>query len=211
MTDETNQRRIHSIAIYAGSKFGNDPAYRQATERMGTLLGQNGYDMIYGGGDFGLMGAVTKAALAAGSQVRGLIVRMWANVSGSAAIPGVQEEIVEDRAERKGIMTRDTQASILLPGGIGSWDELFDVLAHLDEQRYAAPDAPPRPVIVLNTNGVYNHVKGLIEDTFNAGFIYEPSRNLVRFADTPEDVIDILNQYQNPALQPRENHPSPRP
>lgn len=198
MTDQSDQKRIKRIALYAGSKWGKDLVYRQAGERLGTLLGQNGYDIIYGGGDFGMMGAVAKAALAAGSKVRGLIVRAWANVSGSAAIPGVQEEIVENKQERLSVMRDETQASILVPGGIGSWEEFITILAHQDEQRYIAPDAPPRPIIVLNTNGVYNHLKGLIEDTYNEGFVYEPSRNLVRFADTPEEVIDILSEYNNP-------------
>jgi hypothetical protein len=211
MTDLDDHRRITSVAIYAGSKWGKNPAYRHAAERMGTLLGQNGYDMIYGGGDFGLMGVVAKAALAAGSKVRGLIVRAWANVSGSAAIQGVDEAIVEDKYERMAIMRNETQASILLPGGIGSWEELVTILSHQDEQRYVAPDALPRPIIVLNTNGIYNHLKGLIDETYDEGFVYEPSRNLVRFADTPEEVIEILSEYQIPAPKPAGNQSAPQP
>jgi uncharacterized protein (TIGR00730 family) len=199
MTHSNDNRAIKSVAVFAGSKPGNEPIFRQATEELGTLLGQNGYDVIYGGGDFGLMGIVARTAQAAGSKVKGLIVRLWANAGGGPAIPGVDEKIVENREERKAVMRDETQASILLPGGIGSWDEILDIMAWQDEQRYVSPGKPPRPIIVLNTGGVYNHLKGLIEDGIRRGFVYKESENLVRFVDTPSQAAAILNDYNSPA------------
>ncbi len=186
------------MAVFAGSKPGNDPAFKQAVEELGGLLGQNGYDVVYGGGDFGLMGTIARTAKEAGSKVKGLIVRLWANAAAGTAIPGVEEAVVENRDERKTQMRETTQATILLPGGIGSWDEILDLMAWQDEQRYVAPGVPPRPIIVLNTNGVYNHLKGLIEDGISNGFVYKESENLLRFVDTPAEAVAILNAANKP-------------
>lgn len=199
MTHSNDNRSIQSVAVFAGSKAGNEPIFREAVEELGTLLGKSGYDVLYGGGDFGLMGIIARTSQAAGSKVKGLIVRLWANASGGPAIPGVDEKIVENREERKAIMRDETEASILLPGGIGSWDEILDIMAWQDEQRYVSPGKPPRPIIVLNTGGVYNHLRGLIEDGVRAGFVYKESENIVRFVDTPAQAVAILNEYNSPA------------
>jgi uncharacterized protein (TIGR00730 family) len=210
MTGNTD-RPINRIAIYAGSKPGRNPAWLAASERMGTLFGENGYDLSFGGGDVGHMGTLVKAALAAGSRVKGLIDRFWHEATGSNSPVGVDETVVESREERKLIMRQDTQASVLMPGGIGSWDEFFDILAWQDEQRYRPPFLK-RPIIVLNVDGCHDRLKALIEGGKEDGFLYEESRNLIHFVDTPEDVIRILNELNaTPASVPRPGGQAPNP
>lgn len=215
MTDQNDQRRIKRIAIYAGSKLGNSPFRDQwvaDTEQLGTLLGENRYDLDYGGGDVGYMAILVVKALAAGSKVKGLIDRFWHEASGSNSPPGVDEVVVESREQRKLDMRNDTQASILLPGAIGSMDELFDILAWQDEQRYrVSPGTPKRPIIVLNTHDAHQPLKHMIDCWIRDGQLYGESVNLVRFAETPEEVIDILNEYQKPAPQPGQNRSAPSP
>jgi uncharacterized protein (TIGR00730 family) len=198
MTGNTD-RTISRIAIYAGSKPGRNPAWLAASERLGTLLGENGYDLAYGGGGVGHMGAVVRTALAAGARVKGFIDRAWHNATGSNGPAGVDEVIVESREQRKYDMRQETQASVLMPGGIGSWDEFFDILAWQDEQRYRPPFLK-RPIIVLNVEGCHDRLKALIEGGKDDGFLYEESRNLIHFADTPEEVVALLNRYNS---QPR--------
>ena len=202
MSDAPDNRRIQQVSIFAGSRIGNNPAWESwvsASEELGTLLGQNGYDLAYGGGDVGYMAAVVKTALAEGSRVKGFIDRFWHEATGSNSPPGVDEVVVESREQRKLDMRRETQASILLPGAIGSMDELFDIYAWQDEQRYRVPSGTPkRPIIVLNTNGAHDPLKNMIERWIADGQVYGESVNLIRFVDTPEEVIEILNEYNKP-------------
>ncbi len=166
------------MAVFAGSKApAMSPFFREAVEELGTLLGQNGYYVLYGGGDFGLMGIAARTAQAAGSKVKGLIVRLWANASGGPVIPGVDEKIVENREERKAIMRDETEASILLPGGIGSWDEIVDIMAWAGRtalcqpRQTAAPDHRPEHRWRLQPPR-----KGLIEDGVRNGFRLQGKR-----------------------------------
>ena len=114
-----------SICVYCGSRPGAEPAYRSAAEVVGTLIGQRGWQLVYGGGRAGLMGAVADAALAAGARTVGVIPSsLMERELGHAGLDELH--VVETMHERKRLMAERADAFLALPGGIGTFEELFE-------------------------------------------------------------------------------------
>ena len=116
-----------SVCVFCGSQYGSDPAYRRGAARLGELLGTAGVAVIYGGGHVGLMGAVADAAVAAGGEVIGVIpTRLLEREVGHRAITRLIT--TNDMFERKQQMIDLADAFVILPGGLGTLDELLDVI-----------------------------------------------------------------------------------
>lgn len=138
-----------SIAVFCAAAPGARPEYRDAAESLGRLLAQRGLGLIYGGADVGLMGAVADAALAAGGHVTGVIPQVL--VDKEVAHSRVQDlHVVDTMHTRKRLMGELAMAFLVLPGGYGTFEELFEVLAWQTLKLHA------KPVVLINTAGFYD-------------------------------------------------------
>lgn len=163
MTPSTSFKRSFSVCVYCGSRDGADPAYAQAATECGTMLARNGWRLVYGAGDVGLMGRVARAAQAAGGDTFGVIPQHlldW-EVGKTDLTTFI---VTETMHERKKVMLMNADAVVVLPGGAGSMDELFEALTWRQLGLHA------KPIFVLNTNGYWDPLLALMGQIINQGF-----------------------------------------
>lgn len=154
----------HRLCVYCGSSTGNRPEFAAAAGILGTAMASRGIGLVYGGGSVGLMGEVARAVLAAGGHVTGIIPDFL--VSKERMLQGVNELIVTATMhERKMAMFERATGFVALPGGIGTLEELSEVLTWAQLQQHA------RPVIVVNTAGYWSSLIALIDEMRRDGFI----------------------------------------
>ena len=161
-----------SLCIYCGSRAGADPAFASAAAQVGQWIGQHGGQLVYGGGHNGLMGILADACLQAGGQVVGIIPKTM--VEREWAHTGCTELIVVDTMhERKRLMMERADAFIALPGGIGTFEEFFEVWCwrHLGFHN--------KPVGLLNTNGYYDSLLQFLKQPIKQEFFGEPQMRMV--------------------------------
>jgi hypothetical protein len=173
------------IAVFCGSQSGNDELYSQHAIQLGRLLAQHGFTMVYGGGGRGLMGAVANGALEKNGEVIGIIpehLRSW-----EAHHQQLEDlRIVPDMHTRKRMMFELSEAAIILPGGFGTMDELFELLTW---NQLSLHDIP---VYVLNTAGFYSDLFQMMQVMHRNGFLYHNLSEKVRVFDLPEKLMDYL-------------------
>lgn len=152
-----------SVCVYCGSRFGNDPAFKQTAQDLGDLLAQNNWRLVYGAGDVGLMGTVARAAQAAGGTTFGVIPQHLVDWEvGKTDL--TQYIVTETMHERKKVMFMNSDAVIALPGGAGSLDELFEVLT------WRQLGLHEKPVIIVNTHGFWDPLLTILEHVVAQGF-----------------------------------------
>lgn len=155
-----------TICVYLGSSHGADVRFTAAARSLGRAIGARGWHLIYGGGQIGLMGEVAAATMQAGGHVTGVITKHL--FDGEVANTTIDELIVtDDMPERKKAMFDRADAFVALPGGIGTLEELFEVLCwrHLGLH--------PKPVGLLNTAGYYDHLLAFLDHAADTGFLRE--------------------------------------
>jgi uncharacterized protein (TIGR00730 family) len=181
-----------SICVFCGSRYGADPRFRAASTRLGELAGAAGVRLIYGGGHVGLMGAVADAAMAAGSEVVGLIpTRLLELEVGHRAI--TELVVTADMFERKQQMVDRADGFVILPGGLGTLDELLDVVT-LRQLGYHA-----KPIVVLNLDGFWDPLSALVDRVIEQKFAEPSSRTLYRMVPSVEEILPALGITQPPA------------
>lgn len=154
---------IDSLCIFCGSRHGASPAYRAQAERLGELCGQNRIEVVYGGGHVGLMGVVADAAMAAGGKVTGLIPEHLLNRE--VGHREISELIVTDTMfDRKEQMIARSDAFAVLPGGLGTLDELFEVIT-LRQLGYHQ-----KPIVLINVDGFWDPLNALIRQVVDGEF-----------------------------------------
>lgn len=187
---------IKTVVVFCGSSDGSDPAITQQAEDLGRLLGQNGYDLIYGGGNTGLMGVIAKAASENGSQVKGIIPKIFhkAGDASQGSLAGTDEHVVENMLVRKDQMILEADAGIALPGGYGTLDEIYEMAVVQELKMYAAPDELIQPLLVINYDGFYDGIIAHHQVMQDKGFL-RPGRNeIVTFVADAAEAIDTLNR-----------------
>ncbi len=155
--------RPYSVCVYCGSRDGTDPAFAKAAEESGKMLAQNGWRLVYGAGDVGLMGRVARAAQKHGGETFGVIPEhlvKW-EVGKSDLTSFI---ITETMHERKKVMLMNADAIVVLPGGAGSLDEMFEALT------WRQLELHDKPVIVVNTNGYWDPMLSMIDHIVDKGF-----------------------------------------
>jgi uncharacterized protein (TIGR00730 family) len=174
-----------SVCVYCGSRNGNDPTYEAAARRVGTLIGERGWRLVYGGGRAGLMGVVADAALAAGGTAVGVIPQ--ALMSRELGHAGLTElHVVDTMHQRKQMMAERAGAFLALPGGIGTFEELFEVwtwrqLGYHDQ-----------PIGLLNTAGYYDDLLAFLGKTVERGFLSTAQMDLLQVSDDAATLLDRL-------------------
>lgn len=177
--------KIKSVCVYCGSGDGRDPAYLAAAEQLGITLAESGLNLVYGGGSTGLMGATASAALEAGGHVIGIIPQFL--VDRERAHDEVSELIVtNDMHERKWAMFERADAFVALPGGIGTLEELIEILTWAQLGRH------DKPIAILNVNGFWDHLSALIDHMNAQGFLHSLSRFKPIFVTEPAEIVPAL-------------------
>jgi uncharacterized protein (TIGR00730 family) len=191
---------IRSICVFCGASTGRDPGYAAAAARTGETLARRGIRIIYGGGRLGLMGTVADAALAAGGEVIGVIPRGL--VDRELAHPGLTElRVVGTLHERKAAMAELADGFVALPGGLGTLEELAEVLS------WAQLDLHAKPIGVLDVGGYFGALESFLDHAVAEGFLAEPHRRLLLRDDDLERLLGWFETWEPPAGR----FPRPRP
>jgi uncharacterized protein (TIGR00730 family) len=182
----TSAARPFSLCVYCGSRAGADPAHLQAAEQLGQAIGRRGWRLIYGGGRVGLMGAVADAALAAGGSVVGVMPESLMRLE--VGHRGLSELlVVRTMHERKQAMAERADAFVALPGGIGTFEELFEVWTwrHLGYHQH--------PIGLLDVKGYYDPLMAFLDRTVAEGFVNQAQMAMVTRDSDVEALLDRLH------------------
>ena len=185
---------LSSVAVYCGSSPGFDPAYAQAAASLGTLLGQRGTRLVYGGGHVGLMGIVSDAALAAGGEVHGVITRaLEAKELAHRSLASL--EVVETMHERKAAMADKADGFIMAPGGFGTLDEFFEVLT------WTQLGIHVKPCAVLDVQGFFGPLRAQVDAMVAAGFVRPDHRDMLIVSADPAALLDRMAAWRPPSVE----------
>ncbi|MCI5043146.1 MAG: TIGR00730 family Rossman fold protein [Aquisalinus sp.] len=178
--------RLKSLCVYCGSKMGDQPVFANAAKRLGEQMAAQQVRLVYGGGKLGLMGTVAGAARDGGGDVFGIIPKFLVDMEG--ILEGVDHEIVETMHERKMMMFEQSEAICTLPGGIGTLEEIIEVLS------WARLDLHRKPVVLLNIEGFWSPLVELLNHIIDRGFASEELRHDIVVVEKPEDVIPAVEE-----------------
>jgi uncharacterized protein (TIGR00730 family) len=184
---------VASVAVYCGSNPGLDHSYSRAAGALGTLLAGRGIRLVFGGGRVGLMGVVADAVLAAGGEAHGVLTRALQRKE--LAHRGLTSlEITETMHERKASMADKADASIMLPGGFGTFDEFFEVVTWTQLGIHA------KPCGVLDVDGFFAPLRAQMDAMAGAGFLRPEHRDMVVIDGDPAALLDRLAAWAPPVV-----------
>ena len=179
---------IQTVAVFCGSKDGLEPQFLKEATAFGNLLGTAGMNLVYGGGNKGLMGAVANGAMSAGVKVIGVIPELL--IAWEHQHEGITElHIVSDMHVRKKMMYDICDAALILPGGNGTLDELFEMLT------WNTLKIHDKKIILLNCNGFYDHLLAHMRVMQVQGFLYENFEDRLMVASTAKEAMDLLEIF----------------
>lgn len=179
-----------SVALFCGSASGSQPEYAEMAREFGKRLAQKQITLYYGGGCIGLMGEAAKGAMENGGKVIGVSPEFFKK--GEVLAEDITELIIVDNmSERKQLMERESDAFVILPGGYGTMDELFEVITDAQLGLHF------KPVVIFNINGYYDALVALLERFCEDGFLRPFHRGLLSVANTIDEIFVQLDQYEN--------------
>ncbi len=174
-----------SVCVYCGSRNGTNPAYSDAAKQLGTALAQEGWRLVYGAGDVGLMGEVARATQSAGGETFGVIpVHLVQREVGKSDL--THYVITETMHERKKVMIMNADAVVVLPGGPGSLDELFEALT------WRQLGLHDKPIVVVNVGGYWDKLRDLLERVIEQGFADQSLSSFVTWVEDADAAIAAL-------------------
>lgn len=176
---------LRRVTVFCGSNAGTDPAFAAAARALGAELARRGIGLVYGGGRVGLMGILAEAVLAAGGEVTGIIPQqLWDKEVGHAGLTELL--VVSSMHERKLAMADRADGFIALPGGVGTLEELFEVLT------WTQLGIHDKPVGVLDVAGFYTPLLAFLDIAVVAGFLREGHRDILQAATEAAEILDRL-------------------
>ena len=180
-------KAIEAVCVFCGSQSGARPAYLQAARELGVRLAQRGWTAVYGGGHVGMMGALADSALAAGGKVIGVIPEhlMRPEVAHQAL---TELLVVDSMHTRKRIMANRSDAFVVLPGGYGTFEEMFEMVTWRQLQLHA------KPVGLVNVDGYFDHLLAFLQHASAHDFIRPQHRALLSVDETVESLLDRLQR-----------------
>lgn len=179
------------IAVYCGSNKGARPEYAAAAEQLGALLAREKIELVYGGGMVGLMGIVADSVLAHGGHVIGVIPeKLVIKEVVHEKLPDLR--VVKTMHERKALMAELSDGFIALPGGYGTYEEFFEILA------WSQLGWHQKPFGLLDIAGFYRQLQGFLDHSQNEGFIRPQHRALVLVEDDPEKMLARMKNFRAP-------------
>jgi hypothetical protein len=183
------EKNSPAICVFCGSSYGNNPVFREAARRVGSGIAEAGFSMVFGGGSNGLMGDVAAAAAAGGAPVQGIIPAFLQALEGESPVSAEEKLIVTPHMqERKALMLQMSDAFLVLPGGLGTFDEFFEVAteAQLGVHR--------KPIIVVNVDGYFDALDAMLRSTVEKGFAKPLILELYHLANGPEAALLALKE-----------------
>ena len=184
---------MKTVCVFCASNRGSNAEYERVAAEFGSLLAVRGLNLVYGGANVGLMRCVAEAAMVGGRKVTGVITEFLAGRQ--LAQTGLAEMLtVSTMQERKATMERLSDGFVVLPGGFGTMDEMFEILSG------GQLGFHKKPIVVLNINGFYNHLKAQLDFMVGQKMLLPQHASMVQFADTPAEAIDKLFDYQAPVV-----------
>ena len=184
-----------SVCVYCGSRPGEDIVYSDAAQAVGSEIGRRGWQLVYGGGRAGLMGVVADAALAAGASVVGVIPQSL--MSRELGHTGLNElHVVETMHERKMMMAERSDAFLALPGGIGTFEELFEVWS------WRQLGYHDKPLGLLNVAGYYDALLAFLHQSRDHGFMSKAQLDLLEISADPVAMLQRLGELAPKATDP---------
>lgn len=176
---------IKSLAVFCGSKNGNNPIYSQHAAALGKIMVKNEITLIYGGSKKGIMGSLADTIMEGGGKVIGVIPRIL--VGWEHQHDGITELlVVDDMHVRKRKMYELCDAALILPGGFGTLDEMFELITW---NQLAIHD---KPIFILNSEGFYDHLIEHMIHVQKNGFLYEPIDNKMKFLKEPQEMLSVI-------------------
>lgn len=192
-TNQQTELQINALCVFCGSSARGREVHRQAATNLGKLFAAKNIRLVYGGGRVGLMGIIADATMQAGGDVTGIIPGHLEK--SEVGHEGISELIVVDSMHlRKELMFQKSDGFVILPGGFGTLDELFEILTwkqlHLHD----------KPVIIVNIENYWDPLKDLINHSISEGYAHPSHSKLFTFVDTIEEILPALNQIHEERL-----------
>ncbi|TDL57777.1 TIGR00730 family Rossman fold protein [Paenibacillus dendritiformis] len=182
---------MKKICVFAGSNLGNHPDFAALAKELGQALAEQQFELVYGGSTVGLMGEVANEMLRLGGRVTGVMPRGL--FRGELMHSGLTEFIeVADMHERKATMHRLSDTFISLPGGLGTFEELFEALS------WAQLGIHKKPIGVLNIQGYFTPMIEMIRHSIQAGFARAEHEQLLLSSTDPRELLSMLESYKTP-------------
>lgn len=176
---------IDRVTVYAASSQALHPDYISAAQRLGEILAKGGHSILFGGGGHGLMGAMADGALKAGGEVHGIMPEFLCKIE--QGHPGLTSlEIVDDMRTRKARMLEGSDAVIALPGGCGTFEELFEVMTLKRLGQFLGP------IILINTRGYYDELLSFLHHSVKEHFMSPTHLKMWQSVATPEEIPKAL-------------------
>jgi uncharacterized protein (TIGR00730 family) len=183
---------MKNISIFCGAHEGRNPEYAKAAESIAKAVAKKGINIVFGGGNVGLMKIISDTALDNGVEVLGISLKSLHALE--LANPRVDEIVVADTLlDRKDEFMSRSDAFIVLPGGVGSLDELAEIMA---SNQLGIIN---KPVGILNTEGYYDHLLNWFNKAVDEGFISSKNLDELLVADSPDELIDMITNHQKPS------------
>src|SRR3984957_13745109 len=180
------KKKSHAICVFCGSSYGHDPRFRDGARAVGAGIAKAGWSLVFGGGGNGLMGDVAKAAQDGGAPVQGIIPAFL-----QALEPPVSAEekliVTPHIQERKALMLKMADAFVVLPGGLGTFDEFFEVAGE------AQLGVHKKSIIVVNVDGYYNALDAMLRAIIEKGFARPMVMELYHLAGSAEEALKMLD------------------
>ena len=176
---------VRAVGVFCGSSVPADPRYRDAARALGALIARRKATLVYGGGSTGLMGELADAALARGGRVIGVIpAGLFAREVGHTGLTELRE--VTSMHERKKLMYDLSDAFVALPGGLGTLEELAEVVT------WSQLGLHSKPVVLLNAGGFWDHLLAQLDLMTRTGLLTPAGRDLIRRARSAEQALSVL-------------------
>lgn len=176
--------KLASLCVYCGSRPGDLPVFTETARALGRACAGNGTELVYGGGAMGLMGETASAARDAGGKVFGVIPQFLVDIEGIA--DGIEHEIVGDMHTRKMMMFERADAFCTLPGGIGTLEEVIELLS------WARLDLHRKPMVICDVEGFWSPLVELLNHVVERRFADEALRNDIIVVKSADDVIPAI-------------------
>jgi uncharacterized protein (TIGR00730 family) len=185
---------MNRICVFTGSSPGLLPEYEMAAIDLGNELASRNYELVYGGAKVGLMGVIADAVLSRGGRVTGVIPTELA--SKEIAHQGLSElKVVASMHERKLVMSELSSAIVALPGGLGTLEELFEMLT------WGQLGIHKKPCGILNVRGYFDQLLGFLDHAESQRFIASEHRNMLLSQSDPQALLDLIESYRPPSVE----------
>ncbi|MBN2444806.1 MAG: TIGR00730 family Rossman fold protein [Spirochaetales bacterium] len=184
---------MKTICVFCGSSKGNRPDYLESARNLGAVIAERKYHLVYGGSQVGLMAATANAALSAGGEVSGVITEYLQQKVGHTSLSHLY--VVKDMHERKMKMFELSDAFIALPGGIGTFEEILEIMT------WAQLGLHAKPFGFLNTCGYYDKLSDFLDYATREGFVKPEHRTMVLSEESPETLLDAFMDFKMPNVE----------